>query len=155
MRLTPPSTQLALTPDFDIPDDYESLVMETCQLLGRTDCQFHVSGFGQADWPVDVSYDLSTVVEQLPATLEALQRGEEAEIDFYGQGIERTISFAPTGDLITVNCSSKTAWIPNPSSETVEREEVRMLLLGLARDFKEAVNRACPTLATVPPFSAW
>lgn len=29
--------------------DYQSLVMEACEVLGATDCRFHMGGFGTDD----------------------------------------------------------------------------------------------------------
>ncbi len=75
MSLAPPTEQQSLEPDFDLETDYESLVMDTCALLARTDCRFHISGFGQSPWPVDIAYALSSVMEQLPAAVEALGEG--------------------------------------------------------------------------------
>jgi hypothetical protein len=33
-------------------EDYDSLVMDSCDLLSHADCRFIVSGFGQVEWPV-------------------------------------------------------------------------------------------------------
>ncbi len=89
--------------------------MEVCEFLGDTGYAFRISGFGQAEWPVDVWYDLSTLVEQLPDALAALRRGEPAEIDLYGQGVERTLIFEPAGDVVSITCSSRTRWQPEPA----------------------------------------
>ncbi|MYT26914.1 hypothetical protein GTW69_42750, partial [Streptomyces sp. SID7760] len=89
MSLTPPSAELPTDLlDVELSEDYESLAMDACQLLSDTDARFIVSGFGQEEWPVNISYDLSSVIEQLPAAIDALRSGSPAEIDLYGQGIE-------------------------------------------------------------------
>lgn len=155
MSVTPPTEQLRRTPEFDLSVDYESLVMDACELLSEAGCDFHVEGFGQKDWPVDVSYDLSTVMEQLPAAIAALQHGESAVIDFYGQGVERGLTFEPVGDLVAVRCSSRTNWTPNPDREQASPREVTTLLEGLAGDFKIALERTCPSLALIEPFKHW
>lgn len=98
----------------DSSHDYESLVMEACQALGEADCQFHVGGFGQDYWPVDIAYDLSSAIEQLPGAVQALQRDKQAVIDFYGQGIERCLTLTPSHAAITVQCSSRTAGNRHP-----------------------------------------
>ncbi|WKV76510.1 hypothetical protein AW27_033385 [Streptomyces sp. PCS3-D2] len=89
MSLTPPAAELpADLLDIELSEDYESLAMDACQLLSDTDALFVVSGFGQEEWPVSISYDLSSVIEQLPVAIDALRSGLLAEIDLYGQGIE-------------------------------------------------------------------
>ncbi|MFE9387728.1 hypothetical protein ACFYMO_31585 [Streptomyces sp. NPDC007025] len=155
MSITPPSKHFSLTPEFELSIDYDSLVMETCDLLSQTDCTFQISGFGQESWPVDISYDLSSVIEQLPDTLAALRANEEAIIDLYGQGIERELSFTPRGEHVTVHCSSRTQWQPNPTEEHVSHHEVQHLLTNLAREFKEALEIASPVLAETSPFTHW
>ncbi|MEN8650054.1 hypothetical protein ABCR94_05265 [Streptomyces sp. 21So2-11] len=155
MNITPPLERIKSTPDIDPSSDYDSLVMDLCELLSTSDCQFAVGGFGQDCWPVDVSYDLSTVIEQLPDVIDSLRGGGDAEIDFYGQGVERRVSFLPLGDLIAIHCSSGTAWTPTPDSETATMEEVTLLLSGLAHDFKVALELAHPNLSGITPFAAW
>ncbi|MFF4230986.1 hypothetical protein [Streptomyces sp. NPDC001820] len=155
MSVTPPSEQLPQVQDFDIADDYESLVMDVCQLLSETDCHFTVSGFGQEGWPVNVSYDLSSVIEQLPTAIANLQRGLDAEIDLYGQGIERRLDFTLSGNLVEIRCTSSTKWSADPSLEVLPHEEALSLLTGLAREFGIAVQRALPDLAAKTPFAKW
>ncbi|MGP3973162.1 hypothetical protein ACTWQF_03825 [Streptomyces sp. 8N114] len=155
MSITPPSNQSPLTPDFDLSTDYESLVMDSCELLSQTNCKFEISGFGQDSWPVDVSYDLSSVIEQLPAALTALQKDVEAVIDLYGQGIERALTFTPGGETVTIRCSSRSRWQPDPSEEQAVRQDVHRLFTNLAREFKAALESACPIVAETPPFADW
>jgi hypothetical protein len=155
MSVTPPSEQLHRTPEFDLSVDYESLIMDACELLSEAGCEFHVEGFGQRAWPVDVSYDLSTVMEQLPIAMAALQHGGSAVIDFYGQGVERGLTFETVGDLVTVHCASRTDWTPEPETEQVSQREAAALLEGLAGDFKVALERTCPALALMEPFKHW
>ncbi|MGW9122030.1 hypothetical protein ACWGRV_36420 [Streptomyces sp. NPDC055663] len=155
MSVTAPAGRLHPTPDLEIADDYESLVMDVCKILSETNCHFSMSGFGQDDWPVDISYDLSSVIEQLPAAIANLQRGFQAEIDLYGQGVERRLSFIPSGDLVEIRCTSGTKWSPDPEMETASRSEILELLTGLARDFKIAVQKALPDLVARSPFATW
>ncbi|MFD8871116.1 hypothetical protein ACFV1F_43435 [Streptomyces sp. NPDC059590] len=155
LSVTPPTSDFALTPEFELDEDFESLVMDACQILSRTDCQFHVSGFGQDPWPVDVSYDLSSAIENLPEAIEALKLGESAQIDFYGQGIERLVTFTPQGETVVIKCTSNTAWTPDPDTEEISLGEARNLLLTLARDFKAALERVCPQVAALDAFAAW
>ncbi|AKJ08600.1 hypothetical protein ABB07_00605 [Streptomyces incarnatus] len=144
-----------MTHDLDLAADYESLVMDACELLGETDCCFHVAGFGQDPWPVDVSYDLSAVIEQLPQVRTSLRRMERAQIDFYGQGVERVVTFGPAGERITMTCTTQTDWIPAPAIETAPLSDVEGMLAGLAHDFRRALDRACPDIAAREPFAQW
>ncbi|WP_154685996.1 hypothetical protein [Streptomyces himastatinicus] len=155
MSVTPPSNSVRLTPDFELDEDYESLVMDVCQLLSQTDCRFHVSGFGQDSWPVDISYDLSSAIEQLPEALESLQRGLPAKIDFYGQGIERLVTFTPGRKSVIIKCTSNTAWAPDPDTEEVSLGKVEGMLVAFARDFKISLERACPDVAALDFFAGW
>ncbi|TGB00992.1 hypothetical protein [Streptomyces sp. MZ04] len=155
MHVTPPSGQWNLTPGFEPSEDYDSLVMDCCGLLSQTDSRFHVNGFGQSDWPVDVAYDLSAVMEQLPEAVAALRKGENTEIDFYGQGIERLIEFSPQGTQVAVRCTSRLDWTPRPDVEFALRDDVERLLSGLAHSFKVALDRTSPEMAALEPFSSW
>jgi hypothetical protein len=163
MTMTPPSTASPWTLDHACPDqggdeDFMSRVIDACALLGQTDCRFHVAGFGQDPWPVDVCYDLSTVVEQLPAALTALRHGQAAEIDFYGQGIERLFGFAPVdaAGTVVVRCASRLpGWVPDPAVEAVPHDELERMLTRLAHDFTRSLGRICPALASHEPFVHW
>ncbi|MFG2371399.1 hypothetical protein ACGFY9_07970 [Streptomyces sp. NPDC048504] len=155
MALLPPSRGTSSTPDFELDEDYESLAMDTCQLLAETDCRFHVAGFGQDPWPVDISYDLSAVVEQLPEALASVGDGKPAQIDFYGQGVERLVTFTPHEGQVVIACTTETDWTPEPSTETVSPEEAEAMLAALAHDFRRALDRACPDIAAVQPFAGW
>ncbi|MGW8777569.1 hypothetical protein ACWGNM_05800 [Streptomyces sp. NPDC055796] len=156
MSLTPPSAELpADLLDVELSEDYESLAMDACQLLSDTDARFVVSGFGQEEWPVNVSYDLSSVIEQLPAAIDALRSGRPAEIDLYGQGIERRLTFVPAGDATEIRCTSGTAWRPDPDREVLSRAGALELLTDLARDFGAALRRAAPEVALRTPFAKW
>ena len=153
MAVSPPTSALPVTRD--LAEDYASLVMDACELLGETDCRFLVAGFGQDPWPVDVSYDLSSVIEQLPQARTALRRKELARIDVYGQGVERVVTFDPTGDQITMTCTTRTDWLPDPATERAPLTDVEDMLAALAHDFRRALDRACPAIAAREPFTRW
>jgi hypothetical protein len=152
LSIIPPAGQLHLVPEFDLSADYESLVMNSCELLSESGCRFHAEGFGQSHWPVDVSYDLSSVMEQLPSAIAALKCGERTTIDFYGQGVERSLTFVPAGDGVAIHCSSRTDWEPIPCREWASQRDVLALFADLANDFKSALSRTCPSVAQIRPF---
>ncbi|MEU0399251.1 hypothetical protein ABZ318_03205 [Streptomyces sp. NPDC006197] len=155
MSLTSPSQRLPDPPEIDPSDDYESLAMDACQLLSETDARFIISGFGQPEWPVDVSYDLSSVIEQLPAAIDCLQQGRDARIDLYGQGVERCLLFAPAGVTVEIRCVSGTTWRPDPDVEVMPRVEVLKHLTDLASEFGAALRKAAPEVAALTPFARW
>jgi hypothetical protein len=90
------------------------LAIEGARALDDAGCTFTVSGFGQERWPVSMAYDGSSVVEQLPQAINGLKMGQEVEIDFYGPGLERCITFSPHEDDVSVGCSSRLDWQPGP-----------------------------------------
>lgn len=139
----------------EVEDDYESLVMAACGLLGDTDCRFHIQGFGSLEWPVDVTYDLSAFMEQLPDLLARIRLRSRAELDMYSQGIERTLEFIPKGELVEIHCLSRTNWAPNPSIEIMERKALEEMLSGLAVDFAISLATIGSPIAQAQPFSSW
>lgn len=156
MSLTSPSAELPSGGvEVELSDDDDSLAMDACELLSGTDARFFVSGFGQEAWPVNVSYGLSSVIEQLPEAIDSLRSGRSAEIDFYGQGIERRLTFVPAGDTTQIRCSSGTTWRPDPDVEVLSRTAALDLLTGLAGDFGAALRRAAPEVAMRTPFGTW
>jgi hypothetical protein len=140
-----------------VPDDrdYDSLVMASCDALGETDAAFHVHGFGQSPWPVDVAYDLSTFVEQLPNLEENVRAGRPSAVDFYGQGIERKLTFEPLGLVVAVRCTSRVPWTPVPDIEIIERRRLVDLLVGVRGAFARSLLIVAPDIAALRPFSEW
>ncbi|WP_134661359.1 MULTISPECIES: hypothetical protein [unclassified Amycolatopsis] len=134
--------------------DYDALVIEACQVLATTDCAFTVRGFG-GSWPVDVAYDLSTLVEQLPGLLRDLRARHDGEIDFYGQGIERTLHFRPLAGQVQVTCMSRTSWTPDPAVEVIDGTRLEEMILRLMSAFSTSLETARSPLADAPPFPSW
>ncbi|WP_052069456.1 hypothetical protein [Streptacidiphilus albus] len=139
----------------EVEDDFESLVMAACGMLGDTDCRFHIQGFGSLEWPVDVAYDLSAFIEQLPDLIARIRMQSHAELDMYSQGIERTLEFTPKGDLVEIRCLSRTDWVPKPSIESVSRKELEKMLSKLAMDFAVSLAVIGSPIAQGQPFSSW
>lgn len=137
------------------PEDYPSLVMEACESLAEAGCRFRMGGFGQDDWGLDVGYDLSSVVEQLPDLLAALRAGTKAELDMYTQGVERSLVFDPRGNIVVIRCFSQTSWVPSPDEVVQERFEIVAMLEKLAQAFGEAIAIADPAIGRLRPFDLW
>lgn len=124
-------------------------VSEICGRLAEAGIvAFEVSGFGDDHWPVDVWCDLAVVVEQLPDALENLQSGRPVEIDFFEQGIERTVSGDVFGEWVTLVCVSGTDWQPSPSQETCNTEQLRLMWVSFLGDFRQAAALVLPSADT-------
>jgi hypothetical protein len=150
---TKPSGTVAPMPDGDL--DYDLLVMEACKVLAETGCVFTICGFGNDDWPVDVAYDLSTLVEQLPDLLDDLHAHRVGEIDLYGQGVERTLCFHPSGSEVRVTCTSRTTWAPDPAVESIDRDQLQAMIVRLLSAFSTSLKVSGSPLADVAPFPDW
>ena len=135
--------------------DFDSVVMDLCQVLAENDCYFRIGGFGQSDWRVDVRYDLSTLIEQLPDTLDKVRSRLAAEIDLYAQGVERTLRFEINGDFVTVLCESRTSWTPEFSVEDIGYSGLLSMLESVATEFAESLRLVWPQLANSMPFVKW
>ena len=136
-------------------NDYASTVMGLCDVLALAGARFHVAGFGLDDWRLDVSYDLSAVVEQLPGFIRSLMFGAPTQLDFYSQGIERTLEFQPAGEKCRITCISRTSWVPSPQRIEMKTHDVIAMCQELAKDFASAVAIAAPSLARLEPFDSW
>jgi hypothetical protein len=129
--------------------------MRSCEELSlRTTCRFVLSGFGKADWALDLGYDLSTFIEALPSLAAAVRAGEELELNLYGQ-VEQVLRFEPDGARVVITCVSGTRWIPDPATETIAVQALDNMLTLFAKDFATALHDAGSTLATREPFASW
>ncbi|MFG2815233.1 hypothetical protein [Streptomyces sp. NPDC048410] len=137
-------------------EDYETLVMEACSVLSDAGgSEFRIGGFGSDEWPVDVAYDLSAFMEQFPSLLGGVRECREVEVDLYSQGIERTLTFRPSGDLVMIHCESRTSWVPNPERESIAQSELVAMLSKLAQDFAGGLKAIISELSEVAPFEHW
>jgi hypothetical protein len=135
-------------------DDIRSILRDTCRSL--RDCtDFHVSGFGQDEWPVDVKTDLVVLLEQIPDAIRAIRSGSAANIDFYEQGSERYIELTPDGATYLVTCSSWQKWQPMPATESMGRDDLISMLVAIQTNFMEALFRMTPSLAKNPWIKDW
>lgn len=138
---------------FERSDEYETLIIEACGALAEVDgSRFHVSGFGSGEWSLDVAYDLSAFMEQLPSLLAGVRGRREVEVDLYSQGVERSLTFSPKADSIFIRCESRTDWVPNPKFETIGRDDLLAMLSALASDFLEGIKLISPELAESEQF---
>lgn len=137
-------------------DDYETLVMEACGALSDAGgSRFHIGGFGNDDWPLDVGYDLSAFMEQFPLLMASVRERREVEVDLYSQGIERTLTFRPSEDLVVIHCESRTSWVPNPKCESVAQSDLVAMLSKLAKDFAQGLKVIKFNGSEAAPFDRW
>ena len=136
-------------------DEYEYLVMRACAILSEIGCRFHIAGFGSEDWGFDVSYDMSTLMEQLPELLDGLASDGCGEIDFYSQGVERTVTFERVGEGFALRCHSRTAWKPSPDVEYVDSAGMEIMLTELISKFLSGLEAASSEISTLNPFRTW
>lgn len=137
--------------------DYASQVIVGCEYMQASvgSLRFLVRGFGRDPWRVDLSYDLATFIEDLPAALEFLQRGEETQIDMCAQGTQCILRFVPRGDDVAVHCYPGNDWAPDPAVEWMTTFDLQTMLRELARDFAVTLDRVCPELGCNEPFRTW
>ncbi|MCP2265839.1 hypothetical protein ACFQHV_04770 [Promicromonospora thailandica] len=141
---------------FDLSYDYESLVIEISQVLAEAEgARFVLGGFGRDPWPLSVDYDMSVFLEQLPDLLENLESRDVFRLDMYSQGTEAKLEFLPGDDDVTITCTSRTSWVPEPSTEHIDRDTLLRMLHELAAGFAHAARTVDPALATVEPFEEW
>ena len=152
--------RLTIEPNFPIrsydpgEDDVRSILMDVCRAI-KVKSEFLVAGFGQERWPVDVETDLPVFLEQLPYALRAVQQGTFAEIDFYEQGIERSIAMKPAGDKYVLTCTSRTRWNPSPATEEIPSESLERMLLAVKDAFMISLTEMAPSLARHPWTCQW
>ncbi|WP_441251050.1 hypothetical protein [Kitasatospora sp. McL0602] len=79
---------------------------------------------------------MSAFAEQLPELILGLSFSTPMDIDFYSQGVERSLRFGWHGEKVTIECVSRTSWRPSPETEVADRshltaspEDQRRLLL--------------------------
>ncbi|MEU5343979.1 hypothetical protein AB0H18_24600 [Streptomyces sp. NPDC020766] len=136
-------------------DDYEYLVMQGCTILSEIGCGFHIAGFGSDDWGFDVSYDMSALVEQLPELLKGLASEGRGEVDFYSQGVERTVTFERVAGAYVLRCHSRTSWKPSPEVEYVDSVKMESMLTELASTFSTGLEAASSEISMLEPFRSW
>jgi hypothetical protein len=135
-------------------EDVRSILVDVCGKIGRGG-EFVVSGFGQDPWPADVRTDLPVFLEQLPEILRAIHGMTVVEIEFYEQGLQRSIELSPDGDSYVAVCRSGMTWQPNPSIERIDRKDLEEMLTAAKEEFMRAFREMAPGLAEHPWVRRW
>jgi hypothetical protein len=139
--------------DFDI-DDIRSILTDICQFTDNI-CCFQISGFGQDNWPVTTNTDLPVLLEQLPKVLKDISLGNSTEIEFYEQGIERTIVFKPVKNLYELSCISQNNWQPNPKEERISTIDLIKMMSNFLENFISLAQNTAPQLVKHEWFKNW
>jgi hypothetical protein len=138
------------------PDSEEyALVMEACRRLSETDARFHFSGFGREEWYMAVGYEMSAFLEEFSEAMRSLLAKEEFWIDLYPQGTECLLSFTPVLPDVRIECTSRSSWEPNPSTEIIKYEALVDMMSVLARDFVEAIRLVDARFLEFDLFRKW
>ena len=141
--------------DFEL-DNVISILSDVCEFAQSGRGVFRVGGFGQAQWPVDVRTDLCVVLEQLPEVLRTVRAGKSGVLDFYEQGIQRRLTFAPAGEEYAVTCAAFSRyWEPSPATERIGRVALERMLADVLNEFMGFLRRVAPELEQHPWIQAW
>ncbi|WP_249672571.1 hypothetical protein [Pseudomonas abieticivorans] len=137
-------------------DDIRSILVDVCRFIEHQ-VDFKVSGFGQDHWPVDTGTDLPVFLEQLPATIKALEIRQSANIDFYEQGIERylKLDYSNINDFYEISCTSNTDWKPDPKIEKIHASELIDIFSNIKRTFITIMTELSPTIIHHPWVTEW
>ena len=117
----------------------DEVVIRACDAMEEEGVvEFEVTGFGLGEWPVDVGYDLATVVTDLSVAYAHVSAGggvgEAFDIDFCGQGVERLIRGVVMEDEVLLTLEDRLEPSRNQSMR-VPREELADMLGWLLCDF--------------------
>jgi hypothetical protein len=135
-------------------DDVGSILHDLCEALANDGRFVFVVEFRGERWPVDVRTDLVTILEQLPSVPKHLR--STFELDFYEQGIERTLEFSPKGDELAIGCRSNSLrWSPPEGTILVLREVVASMLMLLLSQFGQFAAASRPMVVAHPWFAEW
>ena len=137
-------------------DDVRSIFVDLCGMLSEIDeVRFVIRGFG-ATWTATVRTDLAVVLEQLPDVLRGLREKTSVELDFYEQGLQRTVRFDGSEDDLLLTCTSRLpAWAPAQGTSQVSREATIAMFLQLSETFLRVAARACPGITEHRWLIAW
>ncbi|CAH8768851.1 hypothetical protein [Paenibacillus dendritiformis] len=139
-------------------DDETSIISDICKYLHQTkNIEFIVSGFGSELWPVDCTFDLPLIIEELPEIIQNLNKNEyNFRLGFYEQGLMREIVFREEGGKIQLECKSLIpGWLPSPSHIVMEKLDVKKMIEELFENFITYSKKVCPELLNEKIFRDW
>ncbi len=152
----------------DEVEDVREIFSLLCEELQNSNLvRFRVEGFGGLPWPVDVSIDFLTVVEQLSDVLKFLDTSEASTgyLDFYEQGTQRRLIFNKIDNLIKINCqgilinnhadNSHISWGQDIEEEPIEQKYLKNMICELVKTFVSISNEVSPNLTRNIFFQEW
>jgi hypothetical protein len=137
-------------------DNINSLLADLCDRLEDLNVlEFSVGGFGQANWRVDIRYDLLSFLEQIADVLEAISKKRRVDLSFPEQGMQRIIHIVPLNGSCKLSCSSFGNW--TPSGELIEIESLELIqsFVSVTKTFFLASETYCPVLSRHDWFLEW
>ena len=135
-------------------DGIYSILFDICNFIdGHVD--FLVSGFGDSHWPVDVRTDLPSFIEQIPKCKILAEAGRDFSLNFYEQGVQRTVEFSRSSGAYTATCTSGCSWVPRPQTVTLECLSVSKMLEDVLMEFSDIVMIVAPEIYDGLWFSRW
>lgn len=131
---------------FEDIDSSEGLLMKLCEEIDKDKIvEFVVSGFGECSWFTDVGTDLPVMLEQLPAVFYwANSNKEDVQLDFYEQGLERTLHFKKITNEVEIRCESWGTWQPHPKIEHAKLNELSEMFTQTASSFTQLSEKIFP-----------
>ncbi|MFC0437395.1 hypothetical protein [Kutzneria buriramensis] len=139
----------------DLRGDLDELALPLCDLLDEAGVKFRAGGFGDDQWPVDVRFDLASIIPQLPSVIDSLNSGSDTELDFFEQGIQRLIVITFHGDQAVLKCHSSGKWKPRELQEERSRRDLGDMLIRFVNKLSAAVSLVAPELSIIEPFTTW
>jgi hypothetical protein len=137
-------------------DDVTAIIEDICDVLQDSGAAvFSVGGFGQDNWPVDVRHDLPHFLDQAEDVIAAIRKGNQTDLAFPEQGIQRIVQIATVNGSSTLTCTSFGNWKPNGEVVTIQTAELLAQLAAIVRNFVTAAGQYCPELSRHPWSEQW
>jgi hypothetical protein len=150
-------------------ENIQDLLYYVCEGLEDYNlAKFIIEGFGKSPWPVDISTDLLSVLDQLPDFLKFLDDPNcDVEcLDFYEQGIQRRIIFNKQKNTLEITCKPfspsslknntlNTDWGNSTKEYTIEKKEIKNMICKLIVTFISLTNEYFPELKNNQFFREW
>ncbi|MEM7594896.1 MAG: hypothetical protein AAF383_25940 [Cyanobacteria bacterium P01_A01_bin.83] len=155
--------------DLEKIDNIEDVLSLICENIEELDlARFELRGFGKSLWPVDVSTDLLTILEQLPDFLIFLNdtNCQQGCLKLYEQGIEKKLFFNKHDHVLIINCKSlsnansnnneiKRDWGIESEEESIEIDKLIDMIGELIAVFISLSNEYFPELTNHEIFNGW
>lgn len=129
-------------------DVFAFLIRSCMEISDAYPVDFRISGFGQDLWPLEARVELSIFLMEVPSLIRWITTNEESKfaLEFYEQGMERTILFTQEGEWITAKGVDfpewdKGKWQPDPDTEMLLKSVLLEQLVSCLRAFLKLVGK--------------